>query len=522
MKAVAAAVLAAAAAIDAVAAVTIAEINGNTFLSPLQGQNVSAVEGLVTAVGKNGVWLRSTSPDDDDSTSEGLYVYGSRTPGLVKVGDIITVDGRVVEYRASEDNLYLTELSSPANVVVKSSGNEVVPLVVGVDTPAPPTTQFSALDDDDIFGVPNAQSRVSEADLELDPASYGLDFWESLSGELVTIKDAYLISRPNQYGDVWIRGDWPVTGLNSHGGLTMLEGDANPETILIGSPVDGSKNPDDTKMGDFLGDITGVVYYDFGFYRILPLTAVVAVESADTEFPAVAFQSNGTCRTLTVANYNARNLEPQSASLPSVAAQIVDKMRTPDLVFLQEIQDGSGEADDGVTSGNATLAALADAIEAASGVVYDYAEVVPDNNVDGGAPGGNIRQAYLYRPDVLELYNPNQGGAADANEVLDGPELKFNPGRIEPESDAWVASRKPLVAAWKPIHSNGKPFFTVNNHFTSKGGSSTLHGDLRTPRNEGIDQRIKQAQIAGVCSHPCSSSMVYFANMYSSLIVFYR
>lgn len=43
-------------------------------------------------------------------------------------------------------------------------------------------------------------------------------------GELVTIKDAYAVSRPNQYGDVWVRGDWKVTGQNEQGGLTMSDG----------------------------------------------------------------------------------------------------------------------------------------------------------------------------------------------------------------------------------------------------------------------------------------------------------
>ncbi len=72
--------------------------------------------------------------------------------------------------------------------------------------------------------MPNAASTVSGANPKLDPTAYGLDFWESLVGELVTVKDAYLTSRPNQYGDVWVRGDWAVTGVNGHGGVTMLDG----------------------------------------------------------------------------------------------------------------------------------------------------------------------------------------------------------------------------------------------------------------------------------------------------------
>lgn len=109
-------------------------------------------------------------------------------------------------------------------MVVVSSGNEVKPLVIGVDTLQPPTKEFSSLDKGGIFGVPNAVTTVSESNPELDPTAYGLDFWESLIGELVTLKDVVQVSRPNQYGDVWVRGNWTVTGINGHGGVTMLEG----------------------------------------------------------------------------------------------------------------------------------------------------------------------------------------------------------------------------------------------------------------------------------------------------------
>lgn len=87
------------ASVGLAAAVTIAEINGNTFLSPLLGQSVTGVKGLVTAIGTNGIFLRSTEPDEDPATSEGLFVFGTPIRGQVKVGDIITLNGQVAEYR---------------------------------------------------------------------------------------------------------------------------------------------------------------------------------------------------------------------------------------------------------------------------------------------------------------------------------------------------------------------------------------------------------------------------------------
>lgn len=57
-------------------------------------------------------------------------------------------------------------------------------------------------------------------------------------GELVTVTNAYGVSRPNQYGDVWVRGDWRVTGKNKHGGLTMSDiGTSIPRSRSSNFPI---------------------------------------------------------------------------------------------------------------------------------------------------------------------------------------------------------------------------------------------------------------------------------------------
>ena len=389
-------------------------------------------------------------------------------------------------------------------MVVQSSNNTVTPLVIGKDTSSPPTTAFSSLDGDSIFNVPNNVTTISASNPVLDPSKYGLDFWESLQGELVTVKNAYQIARPNQYGDTWVRGDWEVTGLNSHGGLTMLDGgDANPEAIIIVDPLDGTKNPQDSKLGDYVGDITGIVTNQFGFYSIYPLTKLTVLKNSTSDYPAVSYKSLGSCRGITVADYNAENLATTSAHMPKVVDHIINKLRTPDLIFVQEVQDNSGPTNDGTVSANVTLATLISGIKDASGVQYAYAGVDPVDGKDGGQPGGNIRQVYLYRPDVIELYKPNQGGSLDGNEVVggsffQGPHLKYNPGRIDPNNTAYDDSRKPLAAQWKIIRGFQETFFTVNVHMGSKGGSTSLEGDERPPINKGVEKRTLQNTIAAV------------------------
>ncbi|KAG4418919.1 hypothetical protein IFR04_007955 [Cadophora malorum] len=477
-------------------AVTINQINGIKYLSPYAGQTLTGIKGLVTAKGPYGFFLRDTTLNLDIRSSNSIYVYGSQALKNVTVGDIITVDATVAEYRSTSTYLYLTELTFPNNVKVLSSGNAVKPVVIGQDLLVyPPTEQFSSLDNWDVYSLPNNQSLVSTANPTLQPLLFGMDFWESLSGELVTVKLPVAITKSNRYANVWVAGSWRKTGTNKRGGLTMRDRDSNPETLAVLDPLDGTKNPTTVKLGDSLEEITGVLTYAFGYYSIYPQTAVKVVASASPATPPpTTLTSSGTCKQLTIGDYNVENLTPKSAWLPSIADHIATYLKTPDLMFIQEIQDDNGATNNGVVTANLTLTTLVNAIYNISGIKYAFTEVLPVNLLDGGQPGGNIRQAYLYKPDILRLRKPNLGGPLDANKVLPGPELKFNPGRIEPSNPAFTASRKPLAAAWETLDGKNK-FFTVNLHQGSKGGGSPLVGDARPPVNGGIEDRSAQGNI---------------------------
>ncbi|KAI4599273.1 hypothetical protein KJ359_002232 [Pestalotiopsis sp. 9143b] len=480
------------------AAVTIEEINGNKFLSSYNGQAVTNVTGIVTAKGPSGLWIRSVEKGTDPKVSDAIYVYGSALASNTSIatGDVIVLNGKVSEYRSASTYLYLTEIISPVVTAILETGQTVEPLVIGTDTLSPPTGQYTSLDDGDVFGVPNNQSLLSVVNPELDPEKYGLDFWESLVGQLVTVESPVAASKPNQYGDQWVVGSWAKTGENARGGLTITSKDGNPETIRIGDPLDGTDNPSDSKLGDKFDDITGIVTQVYGFYHILPLTNITVVESLSPSLPdPTTFTSDGVCSGLTVADYNVENFAPSdTAHVSDVAHHIVDYLLTPDLLFIQEIQDNDGETDDGVVESDVTLSTLTAAIADLSGVAYNYTYIAPVDDEDGGAPGGNIRVAYLFRPDVLQLRNPNPGNATTANEVLAGPELKYNPGRIDPTNAAWDDSRKPLVAAWETLDGNNT-FFTVNVHWASKGGSSSIQGDARPPVNGVVAARQQQAEV---------------------------
>jgi predicted extracellular nuclease len=181
-------------------------------------------------------------------------------------------------------------------------------------------------------------------------------------------------------------------------------------------------------------------------------------------------------------------------------------LKTPDFMFLQEIQDDSGSKDDGTVSANVTLSTLTKAIYDISNVTYAFTSIDPVNNQDGGQPGGNIRTAFLYRPEVLKLVKGTAGGSIDAVKVggFPGfPTLNFNPARIDPTNGVWNATRKPLVAHWRTVL--GADLFTVNLHLSSKGGSSSTQGDARPPVNSPIENRT--GQVASVAVSICENSL---------------
>lgn len=89
-------------------------------------------------------------------------------------------------------------------------------------------------------------------------------------------------------------------------------------------------------------------------------------------------------------------MAPNSTHMGAVATHIANYLNSPDLVFVQDIQDNSGSTGDGTVDAKVTFSNLVAAITAAgSPVKYAFVDINPVNDQDGGEPGGNIRQAYL-------------------------------------------------------------------------------------------------------------------------------
>jgi predicted extracellular nuclease len=379
-------------------------------------------------------------------------------------------------------NLSTTEITSPAIVLV-SSGNPLPPAtVVGAGGRVPP----SEVIDDDATGDVNTSG-------SFDATTDGIDFYESLEGMRVQVNDALAVGPTNAFGEIPVVGDDSASaGIDTvRGGVVIAPDDFNPERIflddtLLPTPV--------VNVGDsFSTPVVGVLDYSFGNFKLNvtePLTGVDGgLEQEVTRAPSD--------REIAVATYNVENLDPSDGpAFARHAELIVDHLRSPDLIAIEEIQDNDGLTDSAVTDASATWDALVAAITAAGGPVYDYRQIDPVDGEDGGQPGGNIRVGFLFRTDRGLTFVDRPGGdATTATAVIptkSGPTLSISPGRVEPQDPAWVDSRKPLVGEFR---MRGRKVFVIANHFASKGGDDPLFGRFQPPTRSSEVQRHAQAQV---------------------------
>lgn len=436
-------------------ALSIMAIQGEGHTSAVAGQPVITT-GIVTAVDATGFYLQDPNGDGNARTSDGIFIYTGAAP-TVAVGDAISVTGRVVEY-GTAGNLTLTEINA-TNVVVTSSGNALpTAVVIGTDGILPPTDTM----EDDGF-------------TSFDPATDGLDFWESLEGMRVTVQNPIVVANTNGFGetDVVASLGAGATGMNDRGGITISAGDFNPERIQIDSRWGGSFGyaPSHT-TGDQLADVTGVLNYSFSRYELIATQAVTVTQ--DVTLTDNNTTLRGDANYLSIATYNVENLDPSDNKFDIIGDDIIYSLGAPTIIALQEIQDGDGAGTGSDLSGLVTVQGLIDAIFTESGIRYTYVEIAPTTaNSTGGEPNGNIRNGYLYRADLVTLV----------------------PGSLSVVNDpAFNGSRQPLVATWL---FNDQTVTTINVHFTSRIGSDPLMGSTQPPVDGGDGARTAQAAALG-------------------------
>jgi predicted extracellular nuclease len=468
--------------------VAIRDIQGATHRSSLLGSAVTTT-GIVTARIGNGFYLQDPVADSDDATSEAIFVFTSSAPTVV-VGDAVRVSGTVSEFRAGAPttvvNLTTTEITGPT-ITVQSSGNALpAATVIGAGGRVPPT---QVIEDDATGDV--------ESSGVFDPASDGIDFYESLEAMRVQVNNPIAVGPTSGFGEIPVVADGGANASvrTPRGGVLIRPNDFNPERVILDDTVVGSTSMPRVNLGDgFTAPAVGVLDYSFGNFK---LNVTQALTRVDNGLAKEVTTGPGT-GVLAVATFNVENLRPSDppSKFEALADQIVDNLRSPDVIALEEIQDNSGAVNNGVVDANVTLDQLVAAIAAAGGPAYEWRQINPVNNADGGEPGGNIRVGFLYRTDRGLAFVDRPGGTSTAPTAVvagaSGPQLSFSPGRIDPTNDAWTNSRKPLVGEFT---YRGETVFVVVNHFNSKGGDDPLFGRFQPPTRITEVQRHQQAEV---------------------------
>ncbi|AUG76478.1 endonuclease [Kitasatospora sp. MMS16-BH015] len=459
------------------------DIQGTTRLSPEAGKVVTGVPGVVTGLrtsGTKGFWLQDTHPDADPATSEGIFVYTGSAVPTVKVGDSVLVTGKVSEYYPAytSGSQSVTELSNPA-VTVLSSGNALPAPVVLNDASIPAVL------------APDANGGSIDG-LTLKPDTYALDKYESLEGMLVQVKDTKVVQATDKYNELWVearKGDVKST----RGGALYL-GYQAPNSGRLMVQTQGAKLPLANVGDQLLGVTAGPLDYNqFGGYTIAAGT-VGSYQDNHLQREVTAPAPDGT---LTIATYNVENLDPGDPDdkFAQLAQGVVTNLRAPDVVALEEIQDNNGPAGDGVVDASVTIGKFIDAVKAAGGPAYEWRSINPVDGKDGGEPDGNIRQVFLFNPARVSFTDIPGGDSTTAVDVAGtgaSVALTASPGRIDPNNEAWMTSRKPLVGQFS---FRGKKVFVIANHFNSKGGDQGIDSRFQAPTRSSEVQRVKQAAV---------------------------
>lgn len=454
----------------------VSTVQGASHTSTYTNKEVALKPVVVTMVdNQNNFYVQDVDPDGDNTTSDGIYVrYNNHN---VKPGDILNLVGRVREFHGqgyaekSQTDLTITRLDV---ISLEKTGTMAVPapIILGEDRQIP---AFKV--DSDGLAIFN-------------PDQDAIDFWESLEGMLVAVRNPNIIG-PQQYREIYVLPEGYDGPLNNAYGITLQPDSFNPYKIPL-----LLKNNLVVKSGDKVqGLLVGPVTYSYTNYKV-SVGNLFADQIIEGALKPEQSSLKGDETKLSIASYNIENFsaDPSSTSdekVARIAKSFVEDLNQPDIITVVEMQDNNGQGNDGTVAADQSAQRLIDTIVAAGGPRYVYIDIAPENNQDGGAPGANIRTGFLYNPDRVKLADKP---IASVNERLtwqDG-ELSHAIGRIDPTNPIWANTRKPLVAEFE---FQNQKVHLVAVHLNSKRGDDGVFGANQPVKFKSEDKRHQMADI---------------------------
>lgn len=433
-------------------------IQGSGLNSPLAGRSVRT-RGVVTGRTHRGFFIQD--PDGggrEHGASDGLFVFARRT--RPPVGALVEVSGGVLDYLPTPDERPTTQLVlEDAPRVLAEGGAVPEPTWLtarALDVPMPKLTEFLNAHEGMVCGVRAGATFVAPS---------------------------------NPFGDYLVLpADVEATRTKFDGVLI------DPRDLHRWYPsfrvLDYDKAPRVDVGARLTTDVFGPLNYRAAAFQIVA-TGAVGVEPADVK-PQLGRLASGGDRT-TVLTLNGFNLDPkiEAAALVQdprrdidddvgdgrfrmLARAVAEHACGPDVVALQEVQDNDGAEITDVTAADRTLTRFARRIHDVGGPRYRWADAAPAAGADGGQPGGNIRNAFLYNPERLQL-------------VADGVR------RLGEDDPAFDDSRKPVLAVFQR-HGSRQQLAVINVHLASKRHQFSVFAPERPGYDPRLEVRIRQAE----------------------------
>lgn len=493
-------------------ALRIYTIQGEGHVSAFQDKLVKNVYGVVTAAvfskGKQeGFYMQDPEGDGNKKTSDGIYVHCPACfPPALQKGDLVCVSGTVQEYaykkKDAKGNFLPSADLSRTQIFVDDAGG-IKTVKQNLPLPAPIEIGYADL----------AKPVFTGSLQSLNPEGEAIDFYESLEGMRVSVINPVSVA-PYHRGTNYITPcDTPERFFTGRGGIIYNGYEGTPLLVMhTGKCLYPA--PDYVKhisIGDrFKGRVTGIVSYAYSQYQIEVSEELPQLVKADfsPESSKIAFDKNS----LNIASYNVRNFSFGNSGDEKRAAifarHFTGLLKSPDIICLIEIQDDDGSGGKTETSAAKTLELLIESVKKHdSSKTYNYVNIDPEKNKDGGIPNGNIRCCFLYRTDRIEVvpaaggkvqkYSGKNGHSDELPAVIekDGKRLKHNPARIGVGKEYFTRTRKSLAAhfKFKDGINGGKDFFVIGNHFSSKRGDDPVWGSRQPAKRSSEERRHLQA-----------------------------
>lgn len=422
---------------DDQAPMTIEQIQGTGFTSPVATQTVTTANNIVTAVlpAPNGgfvMQMRDADASADAASSNGILVFTGATP-TVQIGDEVIVKGQVVEFGTGTAEQRVTEYTnSGLSVAVTSSGNALpAPIVLDANRPSPnPATPSCGAGLNNFECIEFMRVTTSTGMINLGNQTFGSDpvaeMWITTSGARAFREGGLTANVANETPPTLTPPAPPLPSAYLF--------DQNPEVFEIDMDRAGLPNTVYTPGTTF--STTGVLAQEFNTYELFPTSfmPISVAPSLPTPVPVAAANQ------LTIGSANLHLLfddqnDPWNATdctagdvdfcpdtarwnakLNLLSRDIRESMLNPMVIGVQEVEKLGA------------LQALAAKINADLGVgTFQYlAQLGTIDDLDGG----HQNVGFLIRNDVtinsIEQLNTTQTwmfNGADQGEVMDRPPL---------------------------------------------------------------------------------------------------